>query len=116
MELLKLTKIEVNPKHNSCIIDDLTDIKHIANTYIYCISNKIKCIITDNSIKHENLRDEINVIFNGKIYYLSWINLIMINKVLQLKYKINSDFNITPSIFNMFLKTSVVYSLNTFAN
>ena len=102
MELLKLTNIEVNPNHNSGIINDLTDITQIANTYIYCISKKIKCIITDNSIKSTNLRDEINIIFKGKIYYLSWLNIIMINKVIQLKYTINSDFNITPSIFNIF--------------
>ena len=102
MELLKLTNIEVNPNHNSCIIKDLTNITEIANTYIYCISKKIKCIITDNSIKSTNLGDEINIIFKGKIYYLSWLNLITINKVIQLKYTINSDFNITPSIFNIF--------------
>ena len=102
MELLKLTNIEVNPNHNSGTINDLTNITQIANTYIYCISKKIKCIITDNSIKSTNLRNEINIIFKGKIYYLSWLNLITINKVIQLKYTINSDFNITPSIFNIF--------------
>ena len=102
MELLKLTNIEVNPNHNSGTINDLTNITQIANTYIYCISKKIKCIITDNSIKSTNLRNEINIIFKGKIYYLSWLNLITINKVIQLKYTLNSDFNITPSIFNIF--------------
>jgi len=101
MELLKLTKIKLNPNHKSAIIDDFTDIEYIANTYIYCISNKIKCVVTDNSIKTELYKDEINVIFKGKIYYLSWVNLIMINKVIQLKFEINRDFNITPSIFNI---------------
>lgn len=102
MELLKLTNIEVNPNHTSAIINDLTNIEQIANTYIYCISKKIKCIITDNSIKSTDLEDEINIIYKGKKYYLTWLNLITINKLIQLKYSINDNFHVTPSIFNIF--------------
>lgn len=102
MDLLKLKNISADSNHKSCVITDLADITCIVNTFVFCLENKKRCLITDNTKKIDKLFNEITVILHGKIYYLSWIHLIMTNKYLTRKYKQNSNFNITPNIFNIF--------------
>ena len=102
MDLFKFTNIMIDKEHKSCIINDTSDISNIANTFSYCLNKKKKCLITDNSKKLDKLNDEINVVLNGKIYYLKWLHLIKTNIYILHKFKQNDNFNITPNIFNIF--------------
>ena len=102
MDFFKIKNIPVDSEHNSCVITDLGDIKNIANTFIYCLEKKKRCLITDKTKKIDKLDHEITVIKNNKIYYLTWFNLILTNKHIERKFKQNDNFNITPNIFNIF--------------
>ena len=72
---------------------------YIINTFYYCYSNKLPCLITDKSITNVNITRDINIVFNNKISNISWENLCLNNKFIAKKYKINNKFNISNSIF-----------------
>ena len=55
MDLLKLKNISADSNHKSCIITDLDDITSIVNTFVYCLENKKRCLITDNTKKIDKL-------------------------------------------------------------
>jgi hypothetical protein len=112
MNLLKINNIKLDKSHDSCIIHDLNNIEFIINTFNYTISKKKKCLVTDNSIIIPKLLHDITVVYKSKIYYLSWVNLIIINDIIYKKYSLNTHFNITPSIFNIFYLKLIDKNIN----
>ena len=102
MDLFKLKTLRIDKNHKSNTIQNFSDIQNIVNTFNYCLKNKKKCLITDNTQNNPEMKDDITIIYKTQTYYLNWVNLIMTNKLIDKKYSINMNFNITPCIFNIF--------------
>tara|TARA_B100001093_G_scaffold466915_1_gene485721 strand:- start:731 stop:2401 length:1671 start_codon:yes stop_codon:yes gene_type:complete len=102
MDLFKLKTLKIDKNHKSNTIQNLVNIQNIVNTFNYCLQNKKKCLVTDNTQNNPEMKDDITIVYKSQIYYLTWVNLIMTNKLINKKYSINMNFNVTPNIFNIF--------------
>ena len=85
MDLFKLKTLKIDKNHKSNTIQNLVDIQNIVNTFNYCLQNKKKCLVTDNTQNNPEMKDDITIVYKSQIYYLTWVNLIMTNKLINKK-------------------------------
>jgi len=102
MDLFKLKNYNLDKLFKNTIIDDFLDVNYIINTLYYCYTNKLPCLVTDKSLKYDNPKKDINIVFNNQVYNISWHNLNINNKFIESKYKKKVDFSLGNTIFNIF--------------
>ena len=106
MKIFKTNNYKIDKKQDKTVIyiNKTNDINYILSILYNCYSNKKTCIITDNEILniYQNRSCDIFINYKNKNHTLNWDMLDYYNEFIKDKYIINENFNITPSIFNIF--------------
>ena len=94
--------INLDKKFKKNIINTF-DFKEIFNYVYFCFKNKIRCIISDESLILKENTNDITLIKDCKIIKISWKDFFYYNNFIAKKYKsINKNYYSNNSIFNIF--------------